>query len=264
MILKRHKDSHKGSNGIVLVVGGSKTFTGAPIFAGLGAMRAGADLAIITAPKRAADTAAAYSPDLITVSLEGDFLTPEHVKRIEDYFDKADVMVIGPGLGQDKNTEKAVLELIRLFNKLIIIDADALKTISKNLDVLKDKKIVLTPHRGEFEKLSGRVSSEEAVKSFAAEQKCTVLLKGPTDIISNGRETKLNKTGNSGMTVGGTGDVLAGVTAGLTAQGVEPPNAAFAAAKIVGMAGDLAYISKGYGLLASDVLERIPEVLKKS
>ena len=167
MILKRHNESHKGSNGIVLVVGGSKTFTGAPIFAGLGALRAGADLAIIAAPRRAADTATAYSPDLITIPLEGDFLKMDHVKRIEDYIDKSDVLIIGPGLGKDKDTEKAIIEIIRLFKKLVVIDADALKAVSKNLDVLKEKNTILTPHRGEFEKLSGHVSSEEAVHSFA-------------------------------------------------------------------------------------------------
>jgi len=262
MLLKRHKDSHKGSNGCVLVVAGSKLYTGAPIFAALGAMRTGADLTFLTAPERAANIAA-HCPDLITIPLEGDFLKPVHVKKIEDWFERADVMVIGPGLKQDKNTKKAVLEIIKQFNKPIVIDADALKIVSEKFSVLKDKKVVLTPHRSEFEKISGHKATANAVKSFAAAQNCIVLLKAPADIISDGKKVKLNKTGNPGMTVGGTGDILSGVVAGLVAQGISLFDAAYYAAKVVGIAGDLAYMEKGYGLIASDVLEKVAVVLKR-
>jgi len=264
MILKRHKDSHKGSNGIVLVVAGSKIYTGAPIFTALGTLRAGVDLTYLAAPQRAADSAAAYTPDLITIQLEGDFLKPEHVKKIENYFERADVLIIGPGLGKDNKSEKAILEIIRQFPKPIVIDADAIHAISKNLSVLKNKSIILTPHRREFKKLSGKKVSEKTVKEFAKANNCVVLLKSSIDIISNGKQIKSNKTGNAGMTVGGTGDVLAGVTAGLLAQKFTPFDSAYYAAKIVGSAGDLAYAEKGYGLLASDVLEKVPFALKKS
>jgi len=263
MLLKRHKDSHKGSNGCVLIVAGSKLYTGAPVFAALGALRAGVDLAFLTAPERAANIAA-HCPDLITVPLDGDFLKPVHVKKVQDWFERADVMIIGPGIGQDKNTKKAVLEIIKQFNKPIVIDADALKIVSEKFSVLKDKNVILTPHRTEFEKLSGHKATAKAVKRFAAAQKCIVLLKAPIDIISDGKEVRLNKTGNSGMTVGGTGDILSGVVAGLVAQEIEPFDAAYYAAKVVGTAGDLAYAEKGYGLIASDVLEKIASVLKRT
>jgi NAD(P)H-hydrate epimerase len=261
VILKRHKDSHKGLNGTILVVAGSKIYTGAPVFSALGAMRAGADLAILTTPKRAADIAAT-NPDLITVPLDGDFLKPVHVKKIQNYFDKADVMVLGPGLGEDKLTKKAILELITQFNKPIVIDADALKALKNKTSVLKGKDIILTPHRKEFEKLSGLTATEKSVHKFADAKKCVVLMKAPTDIISDGEQVKLNKTGNPGMTVGGTGDVLAGVVAGLATQNIGLCEAAAFGAKIVGTAGDLAYAEKGYGLLASDVLEKVPVAMK--
>jgi len=122
-----------------------------------------------------------------------------------------------------------------------VIDADAIHAVSKNLSVLNGKKVVLTPHRREFENLSGEKASETAVKEFAKANNCVVLLKSPIDIISDGKQVKLNNTGNAGMTIGGTGDVLSGVVGGLLAQRLEPFDAAYTGAEVVGTAGDLAY-----------------------
>ncbi len=266
-LLKRHKDSHKGDNGVVLVVGGSEIYSGAPAFTSLAAYRAGVDLVYTAAPRRAADIVATFSPELITIPLLGKNLDKMHIPTIMEYSEKVDVLAIGPGLGTEKYTMAACREIISKCEIPMVIDADALKAIAGNLKILKNKECVLTPHRGEFEIISGgQKAIEENVRKFTAtlsEKQIVVLLKAPVDIITDGHRVKKNTTGNPGMTIGGTGDVLTGIVAALIAQKVNLFDAAYYAAFINGKAGDICYSEKGYGLITSDIIEKIPAVLKQ-
>ncbi|MFH1424778.1 MAG: NAD(P)H-hydrate dehydratase [archaeon] len=262
MQIKREKNSHKGSNGVVLVIGGSELYTGAPALSALAALNVGCDLAYIAAPRRAADICAKFSPDLITIPLTGTYFKKEHLAKLAQWVKKADALVIGPGLGRESETILAVLDFVKTCKKPIVIDADALKAVAGHLEVLKTCKAVLTPHDREFEILSGTKPSEANVKSFAKKHRVIVVKKGAVDIITNGSSVKLNSTGNEGMTVGGTGDVLTGVIAGLIAQKMVLYEAAELGAKVNGTAGDLCEAEKGYDYTATDVIEKLAVAMK--
>lgn len=260
--LKRPATSHKGDAGRVLVIGGG-AYSGAPALAALAALRAGADIVTVAAPKSVSDIIASFSPNLIVRPLSGNRLVEEDIPLISELINKHDVVVMGMGLGNEYPTLEAVRKIVPMCRK-VVVDADALAR-----DVLHEGHgdIIVTPHAGEMKRLSGADVPEDEkkklafVRDFAKDNKLTVLLKGKVDIISDGTEVRANRTGNSGMTVGGTGDVLAGLAGALFAKH-DAFSAACAAAFINGAAGDLAFEEFGYGLLATDVIDRIPEVMK--
>ncbi|MDI6917676.1 MAG: NAD(P)H-hydrate dehydratase [Thermoplasmatales archaeon] len=260
------KDSHKGENGVVLIIGGGP-YSGAPALAGLAAYRTGADLAHIATPKKTYPIIASYSPNLVVAPLSSDVLVEEDVKQLLRLSSKVDSVVIGPGLGNAEETKKAVKMFVKKCSKPLVVDASAFDALT--IDDIKNKNGVVTPHRNEFKRLTGAELSDDVdknvkvVERFARKTRMTILLKGSIDIVSNGRKTKLNRMGNPGMSVGGTGDVLSGVIGGLLAKNVSSFNAARMAAFINGFAGDLAFEEKSYSLLATDVVEKIPEVLKR-
>ncbi len=261
-------ESHKGQNGRVLVVGGGP-YTGAPALAGLAAYRIGADMVFVACPEEVRNVVASYSPNLITVSLTGDRLQEGHVDIVLSLSEKVDAVLIGPGLGDDEGTLRAVRELVHRCERPMVLDADAMKAVSGHLEILEGKQGVLTPHHRELEILRGSAvpaeleASKEAIIDLASRCGWTVLLKGRVDLVTDGGEVKYNRTGNAGMSVGGTGDVLAGMTAGLLAKKVTPFNAARISAFVNGAAGDIAFEKYSYGLIASDLLERIPQVLRR-
>ncbi len=259
--------SHKGDFGKLLIIGGSKIYTGSPALVAYGAMaalHAGADLVMVAAPSRPADIAAKFSPNLITEPFEGDFFTSKHVKRALELAKKHDAVAIGPGLGTEKETHRFVVKFLEGVRKPCVVDADALKALQKKK--LLDK-FLLTPHLYEFYYMTGEkpkndvLGRAETVKKYARKTGSTILLKGAIDIISDGKQTAMNRTGNPYMTVGGTGDVLTGICGALLAQKVPPFRAACAAAYMNGRAGDLAAKEKR-PLVATDVIGKIPEVLK--
>jgi hydroxyethylthiazole kinase-like uncharacterized protein yjeF len=259
LVGRRSMKSHKGDSGRVLVIGGGP-YTGAPALAGLAALRAGADIVTIATPKSVSKTVSGYSPNLIVRELSGDYLAPEHVDSLKDLIKSHDVVVIGMGLGQESDTQKAVSQLIPICKKTVI-DADALQP---DLPL----KGIVTPHAGEFSRISGiklqgpdynqRI---EPAKRYAKEKGLVVLLKGPVDIITDGDIIRGNATGNPGMTVGGTGDVLAGITAAFYAK-TTAIRAATAAAFVNGCAGDLVYAEKDFGMVATDIIEKIPIAMR--
>jgi NAD(P)H-hydrate epimerase len=265
---ERPKWSHKGDYGKLLIIGGSKKYTGAPALAGLSALaalRSGVDLVTIAAPKRAADIIASFSPNLITEPLEGDFLTRKHTKFLLKLSKDFDAISIGSGLGKEKETFKFVLDFIGKTKKPCVIDADAIKALKRKR---LGENFVLTPHSYEFYSLSGEkpkidlTSRIRLVEKFARRINCVILLKGAIDIISNGKRTRINRTGNPYMTTGGTGDVLTGVCGSLLSQGIDPFRAACASAYITGRAGDFAAKEKRQGLIATDIIEQIPKVIR--
>jgi NAD(P)H-hydrate epimerase len=268
LLPRRKKEAHKGDAGRVLVIGGGP-YTGAPAFSGIAAMRTGVDLAFVATPEPSALAVAIYSPNLIVRALEGDVLGDRHVQHLLEMSRGMDVVAIGPGLGAAKETLAAVRMFIAKCTKPLVIDADAIAACGQQPRILKGKSAVVTPHAGEFKKLTGKTVSEEkarkmeGVRATAAKLGVTILLKGPLDIISDGTDVKLNRIHNEAMTVGGTGDVLTGIVAGLIAQKARPFAAARMGAFTAGLAGNLAFEEKSFGLLATDVIEKIPLVLRR-
>lgn len=263
---KRNVDSHKGQNGRVLVLGGSEHFSGAPSLAAISALRSGVDIAVIACPETVSDSIRSYSPDLIVKGLSKEYISFEDSTDILEMSDNADTVIIGCGIGTNTETGLVLNELVEKIQNPIVLDADALKIVDKNVVRNSEKQIVLTPHKAEFraffnvevpEKLEDKINT---VKDAASEFGCTVLLKGDVDIISDGNRIKLNSTGNPGMSVGGTGDVLAGLVGGLISNGHSAFEAAFLGAYINGVAGDLSKKKYGYNFLASDILNYIPMI----
>jgi hydroxyethylthiazole kinase-like uncharacterized protein yjeF len=260
--------SHKGENGRVLVIAGGP-FTGAPALVGFGAMGIGVDLVHIATPALAATVVASYSPTFIVHPLVGHRLLLEDLRQVLDLMPRADAAAIGPGLGDAEGTLEAVREIIRTLTIPMVIDADAIKAVAADHRCLAGKKAVLTPHSREFKTLTGKALPDppedrgtvvrEAARSLGA----TILLKGPVDVVSDGAHLKFNYTHNPGMTVGGTGDVLCGVTAGLISKGMGLYEAARLAAFANGAAGDLAFQEKSYGLTSVDVADNLGRVLAK-
>lgn len=261
-------DSHKGDNGVVLAVGGGP-YTGAPALAGMAAYRAGADIVYLAVPERIWQVIASYSPNLIVNSLSGDAIRPQHVPEILALSKKCTAVVLGNGAGSNELTIKALAECIRRIDVPMVVDAEGITALARmKKSEFKGKMIVATPHAGEFERLTGeKLSSDlklraQAVKKWAGKLGITLLVKGPIDIISDGLRIKFNKVHNAGMTVGGTGDVLAGIVGELLAKGIEPFYAGAIAAYLNGSAGNLAFAEKSYSLLATDIIEKLPEALK--
>jgi len=261
--------SHKGDFGRLLVVGGSETFSGAPTLVALGAMRTSVDLVYVAAPEKTAYAISSISTDLITVKLEGTHLHTDHLSVLKPYIEVADAVVVGPGLGLHSETGKAVkvvVEAVERAGKPLLLDADGLKAFAGFKRPLK-VPLVVTPHAGEYailtgEKLPEQLSERVAqVRKNAAKLGAVVLVKGAVDIISDGKRFKLNFTGNPGMTVGGTGDVLSGIVGAFLAQHVDAFEAAVAGAFVNGAAGDFVFEEKGFHMTASDLIQWIPHVL---
>jgi NAD(P)H-hydrate epimerase len=261
---KRDQKSHKGQNGRVLIIGGSKDYSGAPALAALAALGSGADLSIVACPKVISSAIRSYSPDIIVKSLPSDVILPSDVDTIIKFSEKVDSVVLGCGIGTEEGTKLAVNQIIANIAKPVLLDADALKLV--DLDVINEKlELVLTPHSSEFKALFGKDVPENLddrislIRNLTLKSSFTVLLKGRTDLIGYNGLFKLNKTGNPGMTVGGTGDCLAGLVGGLIAQGHSGFEAALLGAYINGRAGNFAKEKYGYNFTASDILRFLPK-----
>ncbi|UJG43493.1 MAG: NAD(P)H-hydrate dehydratase [Candidatus Heimdallarchaeum endolithica] len=267
---ERESESHKGDNGIVVVIGGSIYYTGAPVLSALGAFRTGADLVYIYTPKNVRSIISSFSPDLITVPGSSDELNEEDAKLIvKDMRFRKATFIIGPGTKKSKKTRLLVSRVLKSKDRRkLVIDAGALSSLGiEELKLLQNHHIIITPHKREFyrvfqielpDKLEER---KKIVQELASEWGVTILLKGKIDIISNGKITKLNATGHPGMTVGGTGDVLTGIIASLFANLEDSFVSACLAAYISGRAGELASKEYGDGLMASDIPHYINKVI---
>ena len=269
VVKPRPPEAHKGDFGRLLVVGGSDVFSGAPTLVALAALRTGVDLTYIAAPHRTAYAISSMSPNLITIKLEGDHLNPRDLPVIKRYLEASTAVVMGPGLGLHTETKAAVKGIIQSVEEArvpLLLDADGLKAFAEFKRKL-GSPLILTPHAGEYRILTGRELPKvlrqraEEVRHTAEELGAVILLKGHVDIISDGKRVKLNLTGNPGMTVGGTGDVLSGVVGGLLAWGAEPFEAAVAGAFINGAAGDFVQGEKGYHMVPTDLIDWIPRVM---
>ena len=262
--------AHKGNFGSVLVVCGSKLYTGAATLAGVSALRAGADLVTVVAPQRAADVAAHALPDLMTYPLSGGHLTSRGINDVLDvaHVRKVNSVVLGCGLGRHPSTFLAIHKLIQKIIVPMVIDADGLRALSQKPEIVAGKQTILTPHAGELAILLGvdKISDDfnlrlASAKQAAIKYRSVVLVKGHVDIITDGQTTITNNTGSPLMTKGGFGDTLSGILGALLARGVGLLEAAHTAAYINGKAGELAASRKGEGIVASDIFDLIPEVI---
>lgn len=265
----RNITSHKGQNGTTLVIGGSIDYSGAPAIAALSSLRSGTDLALIACPAPVSPIIKSYTPDFIVKSLVEDFISPKDVDEILELSKNADSVIIGCGMGLEAETLIALNQLLPEFKKPLVIDADALKMLDINYIKKLDNEVVLTPHKAEFKALFGIDVPDildkriKTVRKAAMSCGCTVLLKGPVDVVAQGDRLRLNSTGNPGMTVGGTGDCLSGLVGGLMAQGYSAFEAAYLGAYINGRAGDLAFKKFGYNFTTTDLLSNIPQAFQK-
>jgi NAD(P)H-hydrate epimerase len=264
---KRPAWSYKGSFGKLLIVGGSKTYSGSPALAAMAAIKSGVDLTYIAAPKRSADIISTFSPDLITYPLNGDYFSEKHIPKVLELEKNVDAMVIGGGMERTKKIKHAITMVLKKTNLLCVVDADAIYAVAENKNII-NKNFVLTPHSYEFFVLTGKKpppnikERSNLVKKFAKKLNCTILLKGYIDLISDGRQVAINKTGCPEMTKGGTGDTLVGICGALLARGTKPFDAACAAAYINGKAGELAAKKYRESLMAENLLNEIHKVIK--
>ncbi len=271
----RPSDVRKYDFGLLLVIGGSEFYSGSPALSALAAFKSGVDMVRIIAPKRAADIIASFSPNLAAYPLEGNWLTKKHLATLISMTKSAKAVsrgntavVIGGGMGRSEEVQEAILEYLSQISVPVVIDADAIHALGKKPEIISGKNFLITPHSYEFFVLTGKeiyqLPEEEKIKLVqeeAARLQTTILLKGKIDIISDGKEVVLNKAGSPYMTVGGCGDTLAGICGALMARNINPFEAAQAAAFINGKAGEMVAQKRKEGLMATELIEAIPEVL---
>ncbi|MEK7173088.1 MAG: NAD(P)H-hydrate dehydratase [Patescibacteria group bacterium] len=274
--LPRPSDSHKYDFGLLLVIGGGEFYTGSPALSAMAAFRAGVDMAQILAPKRAADIIASFSPNIAAFPLKGDWLDKEDVPVLISHAISAKsvssdktAIVVGGGVGRSGETQDAIAGFLEETDSKIVVDADAIYALSKNPLSIKDNPAIITPNAYEFFILTGKkvadLSIEEKAKIVQEEAlkiNSTILLKGFVDIISDGKETVIDETGTPYMTVGGTGDTLAGICGAFLAMGFPPFLAAQAGSFVNGKAGELASKKFGPSMLATDLIDFIAEAIK--
>ncbi len=275
-LLRRKADSHKGNYGNILILAGSSRFSGAALLCAESALRAGAGTVTIGIP-RSLNLALIKNKikEVMTLPLPetstGSLSLAAFIK-IKNAFKKTDVLIVGPGLDKHQSTLALVRKIVQLFNLPMVIDADALGALSHHLRILKQHKgnLILTPHAQEMANLFGidinyiNNNRKLVAKKYAKAYNSLIILKGHRSIITDGEKGfYLNKTGNPGMATAGSGDVLCGIVGAFLAQGLDVFNAAKYAAYIHGLAGDIAAKDKTQmGLIASDIISRIPKALK--
>lgn len=264
-----HRDpySHKTQNGTVAIIGGSPLFHGAPIFAALAAEASGVDLVYPVIQASHATVTKSASLNFIVRTFRGGSISAQDVKEILLLLRELHVAVIGPGLAETAQNTEALKKIIAAAKCPLVLDARALR--KEVLRSLKKRTAVLTPHLGELEHMTGanlshqpRKKAEELATKCARQYGAVVVLKGSEDFIVDARgTTKRIRGGNAGLTKGGTGDALAGLIAGLIAQGTQPFEACVMAATIIKRAATALYPEKGYAFTTRDVIDQIPHLL---
>lgn len=276
---KRPKGKYfrKYSFGLLLVIGGGEFYSGSPALAAEAAFQAGVDMVRVIAPRRAADIIASFSPNLAAYPLDGRWLEKKHLPTLLTLTKSAEAVsrgnvavLIGGGMGRSEETQETISEYLSQISIPTVIDADGLHALGKNPEIISGKPFLVTPHTYEFfiltKKEIYKLPHREKIK-MAREQaqrlKTTILLKEKPDIITNGIEVALNRTGSPYMSKGGTGDTLAGICGALMARNISPFIAAQAAAYINGKAGELVAERIREGLSATELIKEIPRVLSK-
>jgi NAD(P)H-hydrate epimerase len=268
----RRADSHKGDYGRALVIGGSRGMSGAIALAGLATLRSGAGLVTLAVPRTIQDVVAGFDPSYMTHGLadDGHRVTAAAADEVLAVAASATALAIGPGLGRAAGVTEVVARLFRVIEQPLVVDADALFALAERKELLKQAPglRVLTPHPGEFARLTGvtpktddrsRALAAGEVASASGASETIVVLKGHRTVVTDGRRMSVNDTGNPGMATGGTGDVLTGVITALLCQGLEPFDAARLGVHLHGLAGDLAAAEWGQiSLISFDLVDFLP------
>lgn len=269
----RPADSHKGLYGTVLVLAGGRGMAGAAALTGAGALRSGAGLVRIACPSEVQPTVASFEPSYMTYPLPCDddglvrFPTAQSV--LERLVESADVVAIGPGLGRSADLTALVRWAVETIDKPLVLDADALNALVGATDSLfaRTQPVVVTPHPGEFARLTGKTTAEvQADRETAAAELArqgralTVVLKGNGSIVTDGARVFVNPTGNPGMATGGAGDVLTGLIAALIGQKLPTFEASVLGVYAHGLAGDIARDQNGtIGMIAGDIVDALAD-----
>jgi len=266
--LPRKPDTHKGNYGRVLLVAGAEGYTGAPALAARAALRTGSGLIFTGVPRSVYPIVAAKldAPMVFPLADHAGKVSLEALPAILEKLRTADACLLGPGLGRSEQSDLLVLEVIKQCRCPLVLDADGINAAAGHIDILRGAAcpIVLTPHEGEFRRLTqapeqDRISGAKALAQLTG---CVVLRKGHETIITDGQKTYVNRTGNAGMATGGSGDVLAGILTSLLGQHLPPLEAAACAAWLHGRAGDLAAQRFGqYAMGPMDLLDMLPRLL---
>lgn len=272
LLPKRNEYSHKGSYGKLGIVAGSKGMTGANYLATMSALRTGSGLVYSIVPESILEIMSMKLIEAIVVPLKDNqgYFSEESIDSIKNKINDYNSLVIGPGLGYKENMRGFVEFLIEKFQGPILLDADGLNLVSGNIDILKlrNNKTVLTPHPGEFARLTGRSiqeienSREKYSVEFSKKHGVITILKGHKTIVTDGEQIYINNTGNAGMATAGSGDILSGIIGSFMSQGIEAFDASTLGVYVHGLAGDICKENLGeYGMIARDIIEEIPKAL---
>lgn len=265
----RNPWGHKGNFGKLLLLCGSRGYTGAAFFAAMGALRSGAGLVFLGVPESiyGIEAVKLNEPVIFPLPDAGGRLSADAVPEILTRLPQMDAVLVGPGLGQSEGTLAVARAVLEKAECPVVVDADGINVLRAHRDLLRGRKLptILTPHDGEFARLGGVIGEDRmaAAAALAEELGCVVLLKGHETCITDGTDGYLNPTGNPGMAVGGSGDVLAGVITALLGAGLPPLEAAACGAWLHGAAGDRCAAELGqYGMLPTDMLSALPRLMK--
>lgn len=269
LLPERDPWGHKGTFGKILLLCGSRGFTGAAYLAAMGALRSGAGLVFLGVPESiyAIEAVKLNEPVVFPLPEEDGKLSGQALAEISQRLPQMDAVLIGCGLGQSAGTFAVVKAVLETASCPVVVDADGINLLSGHRDILRRRQhaTILTPHDGEFARVGGPVGKDrmESAAQLATDWNSIVLLKGHETCITDGQVGYINSTGNPGMAVGGSGDVLAGIITALLGQGIAPLEAAACGAWLHGAAGDLCAKELGqYGMLPTDMLLRLPRLLK--
>ena len=269
MIPNRDPEGHKGTFGKLLLLCGSQGYTGAPWFAAMGALRVGAGLVFLGVPRSIYQIEAVKlnEPVIFPLPDEDGMLAEQALLQILPRLSQVDALLIGCGLGQSQGTLAVLNSVLEQASCPVVLDADGINLLSQHRDILRRRAgpTILTPHDGEFLRLGGSLGQDRmaSAQALARELGAIVVLKGHRTCITDGSRSYRNLTGNSGMAVGGSGDLLAGMITGLLGQGMDPLEAAACGVWLHGAAGDEAARELGeYAMLPTDLLNTLPRLLK--
>lgn len=269
LLPERDPDAHKGDFGKILLLCGSRGYTGAAALAAMGALRSGSGLVFLGVPEciYGIEAVKLTEPVVFPLPDQDGKLSREASALVAEKLPQMDAVLIGPGLGQSEGTLSVVQTVLEQAQCPVVVDADGINLLSRHKDILRGRTAptILTPHDGEFMRLAGEIGENRraTAEKAARDTNIILLLKGHRTIITNGEETYINPTGNPGMAVGGSGDVLAGVIVSLLGQKLPPLEAAACGAWLHGAAGDICAREIGqYGMLPSDMVEVLPRLLK--
>lgn len=269
LLPERKKETHKGDYGKILLLCGSRGYTGAASLAAMGALRTGAGLVYLAVPESIYEIQAVklLEPVIIPFPDQDGMYSADAAEKLNGLLPKMDAVLVGPGIGQSRGTLELVTAVLKNANCPVVLDADGINVISAHKDILRERiaPTILTPHDGEFARIGGQVTDDRfrCATALAKDIGCIVLLKGHRTVITDGESYYINQTGNPGMATGGSGDVLAGIIVSLLGQGITPLEAAACGAWLHGKAGDLCAQEIGqYGMLPQDMVKVLPRLLR--